>query len=133
MTRGSRRHPPLSLAVRSDHADCVNVLLHVTNREHSGEDGINVLHSAARNGNNDIVRLLAEAGRDVNVKDTSGAAPLFYAAGDGWVSAARKLLALGADPWVKDKDGKTANDYAGQRGNAEAWRKLRVAIGQTDH
>src|SRR5689334_7763490 len=45
--------------------------------------GMTALMFASWKGNNDIVRLLVQAGADINAKSNSGATPLMYAAMSG--------------------------------------------------
>jgi ankyrin repeat protein len=57
------------------------------------EDGCTPLYMAAKRGHEEVVRLLLDAGADVNKATTdSGWTPLFVAAHSGHVSVMRQLL-----------------------------------------
>ncbi|WP_214855054.1 ankyrin repeat domain-containing protein [Exiguobacterium sp. s166] len=62
----------------------------------SGE-GHTPLHYAAQEGKIKKIRMLAEAGADVNRMERNGFAPLHLAVGEGHVKAIQALLAAGAD------------------------------------
>jgi ankyrin repeat protein len=76
----------------------------------AGAGGATALHAAAGSGSVEVVRLLIEAGADLEVRDRTGdATPLSWAvvgsrAGLGhnpdpdWVGTVRTLLDAGADP-----------------------------------
>jgi ankyrin repeat protein len=55
------------------------------------------LHVAARYGNPNIMECLLKAGANVNVQDSDGATPLFWAAAKGKTEAAIHLIENGAD------------------------------------
>lgn len=67
-------------------------------------------------GELEIVRLLVEAGADVNVRNAYGNPPLWVAMtalGGDPPGVVRLLLEHGADPGIKNNAGKCARDYAG--------------------
>ena len=57
-----------------------------------------------------ILRMLIEAGADLNAKDDSGETALMYAAYYDDPEAVEVLLKAGAETDIKDEDGKTAYD-----------------------
>lgn len=60
------------------------------------------LHAAAAQGSVDDIRWLAQAGADLNARDSNGRAPLHVAAFQGHSAAARALIAAGANPGLLD-------------------------------
>ena len=58
------------------------------------------------------MKVLVEAGGDVEAKDEDGETPLHWAAAEGHVYVIRALVAAGADVEAKNKDGKTPRDLA---------------------
>ncbi|PKA56029.1 putative signal recognition particle 43 kDa protein, chloroplastic [Apostasia shenzhenica] len=77
-------------------------------------DGRTALHFAAGMGSEEAVRVLAEAGADVNrlEKAGGGLTPLHLAAGYARPGAVRALLEAGADPAAEDKRDRTAMELA---------------------
>jgi len=67
----------------------------------SGE-GHTPLHYAAQEGKTKKIRMLVEAGADVNRMEMNGFAPLHLAAGEGHVKAVQALLAAGADMEIEN-------------------------------
>jgi ankyrin repeat protein len=61
-------------------------------------DGDTPLHIASFEGNRHAVRLLVEAGADVNAKGDLSTSPLYYAVSGHHVQVAELLLQYGADP-----------------------------------
>ena len=93
-----------------------------------------LIHAARYNMNNqavkEIIKILVNAGEDVNVKDGSGRTPVFCAAEVGSPEAVLALLDLGADAKILDTYGRRALDVAEIRKefrNTDALRKLREA------
>ena len=74
----------------------------------------------------DGVRLLVEAGADVNARQHGGYAPLHSAASRGDVALIDLLLDRGADPNAAADDGKRPIDFARERGHAQAAEHLRA-------
>ena len=66
---------------------------------------LTALHWAAYKGRTDIVRILLDAGAEMNVKDAVGYTPLHYAAYHGYTGVVRILLDAGADPAVVSRFG----------------------------
>jgi len=95
-------------------------------REETNRNGWQLVHIAAANGLNKIVKWLVENGADINCKDPVGNTPLLLAFDldiDGAIQDGKKidfsnsleLISLGADKNVKTNDGRTlqstAEDY----------------------
>ena len=91
------------------------------------DDGATPLHWAARAGTPETIRLLLEAGAQIDAlqgyETTDGEAPLHTAA---WANfkAVTVLLNAGADIGVRDKHGATPLHYASLNGNLEAQEAL---------
>jgi ankyrin repeat protein len=65
------------------------------------DKGDTPLYKAASRGNVDCIKLLCDAGADVNVKNQSGVMPLHVAAIRRHTEAVKLLLHYGADPYQK--------------------------------
>lgn len=86
------------------------------------------LHAAvALSRNLDTIRLLLDAGAQVNAAQAGGFAPLHSAASAGSREAADLLLQRGANPAQADHHGKPPADYARLRGHLELAARLDAA------
>ena len=65
-------------------------------------------------------------GIDVNIQDSAGRTPLFYAANKGRLNTVKTLIASGADVRIEDKSGQRARYYAA---NEEIQKTLDDAVG----
>lgn len=72
------------------------------------------------------VKLLLQAGADVNNRQVSGATPLHTAAHMGDTATVEELLAHGADAGLRSDDGTSAADYARVGGHEELAKRLEV-------
>ncbi|RPI77523.1 MAG: ankyrin repeat domain-containing protein, partial [Desulfobacteraceae bacterium] len=70
------------------------------------------LHTAVWNSRVECVRVLIEAGADLNAQACNQKTGLHYAAEEGKVPIAEMLLKAKADPNLKDSQGKTPLDWA---------------------
>ena len=70
------------------------------------------------------VRLLLEAGADVNSRQVNGNTPLHTAAHSGDSFTVAALLTYGADVGLRSDDGKSAADYAREGGHLDLARRL---------
>lgn len=78
-------------------------------------DGRSALHFVCGLGSESCIRILAEAGADIDRKDKSGGGgltPIHMAAGYAQPNAVKALLELGADPEAVDIRGRMAIDLA---------------------
>ena len=83
------------------------------------------LQSAACNKNTECVRLLIDAGADVDARDCNQRTALHCGAEDGNIEIIALLLKAGADPNIKDNQGKTPLDWALWNNHPEAAALLR--------
>lgn len=111
----------LRLAARSGDAEEVRAILdQISGSEAlsallSSSDNISgnrALHYCSANGHMDVLRLLIEAGAELDYKNLSGSTALHYSAVNGHVECARALLEAKADPFAENKAGATALDEA---------------------
>jgi hypothetical protein len=75
--------------------------------------GDTALTLAAIKGSLDIIRLLLDAGADIDKKNSDGKTPLICAAVCGHVELVRFFSGKGAKRWLKDRSGFSAYDYLG--------------------
>lgn len=108
-------------------ADAVQLLVDagVDLEERVGLNQGTALHAACRSGHTVIVKLLIDAGANVNASDKTGATPLFHAAGSGHIGCIRALIDADADASIRDKQGYTALRVARQQGHHAAAGLLR--------
>lgn len=87
------------------------------------------LHHAARNGDTGIVRVLVDAGSDVNQPGIKGHTVLYCAGGHGHVETVRFLLDAGSDPDVRfTHDGKTLFEWLQQYPDDERLRQVAILL-----
>ena len=84
-----------------------------------GEQGDTLLHWAAFEGNEDMVRRLIAAGANPNARVAQGSTPLHLAAYRGQTSIAEFLIAHGAMVNVKTNAGITPLDWAQRNGHGD--------------
>ena len=82
------------------------------------------LHAAAFHGQIGCVKILVEAGVDVNLREEDGNTPLMSASSSGNVELVNWLLQHGADPTLKREYGVGALHCAAGSGNVELVRLL---------
>lgn len=114
---------PLGLASFFKRPDVVRELLDRgadPNRVARHEFAVAPIHSAVANGTSlAIVRMLVEAGAEVNVRQRHGWTPLHGAAMSGDADLVRYLLDRGADRAATNDQGKTAAAIARENGHGE--------------
>ena len=74
------------------------------------------MHTAAREGEVDVVKVLLAAGADVEAKDEDGRTALHRAARAGHGDIVKVLIEGGADVEAQEKDGRTPRDVAKHKG-----------------
>lgn len=82
------------------------------------------LLAAAAANHTKCIRVLLDAGADINVRNTKGSTPLMAAAFHGKLEALRQLLDAGADRHLRNKDNTNAEGFAKVRGSMEAVEML---------
>ncbi len=113
---------PLGLACYFGHYDVARYLvLKGADVNLPSKNGFNVypIHSAAAGNYTDIVKLLIEAGAEVNVKQQAGSTPLHAAAQYGNLDMLIVLLERGAEVNVRMEGGKLPADIAREKGFTE--------------
>ena len=100
----------LLATMRSEDLKCARVLLRAgANSDATDNQGFNALHFAAQYQNSrDIVKLLVEAGTNVNGRTVWGSTPLSLATFQNYAALAEALLDYGADINALDNDGDSA-------------------------
>jgi hypothetical protein len=109
-------------AARGASVDVLRILLsrgaHATTTD---KRGCSALHWAVAQpddtGQAACVRVLLDAGADINARDEGGTTPLMNAAWFGGMNAVRELLQRGADPQLRDDKDRNARDLASERGH----------------
>ena len=81
--------------------------------------GATALFLAAQAGNTEVVKLLVDAGTDVDIANENDATPLFIAAREGHLEVVRLLLEAGADPTASNKNAVTPQDIAFRKDHTE--------------
>lgn len=113
---------PLGMAAHFSQEDIVRLLLlHKADPNSSSQNGYNVfpIHAALSAGNNTIVKMLIEAGAEVNVAQSSRITPLHIAAQQGNIDIIILLLENGADIRSQTDMGQTPADLAFEKGFKE--------------
>ena len=94
----------------------------------TSEDGKDLseasLHTASKEGDTDVVKLLLERGADINSLGRSINSPLMAAASEGKADVVRLLIERGAKVDLRDREGWTALILASRYGHLEALRVL---------
>jgi ankyrin repeat protein len=109
------RVSPLLLAIETGNAEMVQDLLRA-GAEPRGPATLPALHSAAVQGDADVVYVLVEAGAELNrPAGEEGRTPLIYAAEEGFLDVVEVLMEAGADVDAADDQGDTAILAAARR------------------
>ncbi|KAL7935646.1 ankyrin repeat-containing domain protein [Trichoderma chlorosporum] len=120
---------PLSYAFCNGNNHIIDLLTKKKRRSDVQSDIDTLLYSAAREGHEEVVRLLLKTGRaNMTTKDPNGWTPLIISAEKGHEAVAKLLLKAGADVNAHDHRGSTALKWASSRGH-EAVMKLLLEAG----
>ncbi|KAJ3652448.1 hypothetical protein Zmor_018410 [Zophobas morio] len=111
---------PLHLACQNGHMKIVKELL--TNDQMAAVDRwkLTPLHRAALKGRKKVVKVLVEAGADINCCSTDGGTPLHSAARGGHIDVLEYLISQKASVKAKNAKSKTCLHVAVQRGCTDA-------------
>jgi ankyrin repeat protein len=113
---------PLHLAAHYGHAAIVELLLHnnaPVDLRSTNEMANTALHAALAGKRNDVVKILLDAGADVNASQHGGWTPLHSAAANGDRAVIDLLFAHGADAALANDAGVTPAVFARERGHAD--------------
>ncbi|XP_059902884.1 ankyrin repeat and SOCS box protein 3-like isoform X1 [Gadus macrocephalus] len=125
--RSDRGLTPLHEAARAGETGCVREVLsmaaasgvfieYVNTRATNGQTAV---FMAAAEGHTDIVKLLATAGANINVKDASGLTPLLAAVSNDKPATAMALIRKGRAVHVTDVSGQSCLHLASAQGSSE--------------
>ena len=103
---GATRSPELVTLLLQNHA---SIEMECRDFNH-----VRPIHSAVFGRKLACVKLIVEAGADVNAVQEGNFTPMDESAGNGDLEIIKYLIAHGAKPDIKSKEGKTAKDYAGK-------------------
>ena len=87
-------------------------------------DDFTALHWACQEDFPDVVKVLIDAGADIEVKDDNGCSPLLLASKDGSLATVRMLVKAGADVSGTDNERETCLTLAAYFGHTETVRHL---------
>ena len=109
----------LHLAAYFGHSEIARLLIAkgaAVNQAAENPSRVAPLHSAVAGRSIEVVRMLVEAGADLNARQKGGYTPLMGAAANGQPVLVDYLLASGANPDARSDDGKSARDLAIEKG-----------------
>ncbi|XP_049855291.1 ankyrin repeat domain-containing protein 50-like [Schistocerca gregaria] len=95
-------------------------------------EGTTPLHVAATNRRGAVVRVLVDAGADIDCKTGNGRTPLHAAASVGAADTVRILLKYGAHLRETDRDGKTAMQLATENGHLHIAKTMEIHGGNVN-
>jgi len=113
-TKDKKGIPLVCIAARNGHLNTLNLLLRSGAQVNliAEDRGSNALFDAALIRNKDIVKILIEAGADVNIQSKDGQTALIVVVGAGDEGIVEILVKAGADLDIKDALGVSARKYA---------------------
>lgn len=132
---GNYDDSPLAWAYETGKQGIIDLLLERGPYLESGyeyENGLCLMHHAARRGHVGLVKLLVQRGFDPGPISWNGSTPFLFAAKEGKVVVAKLLLATDkVNPDSKYAGGRTALSYASERGHEDIV-KLLLSIDEVD-
>ena len=116
----------LTLAAWNGHTEIVRYLVDLPEGDvnHAYGFAATALHCAARQKHPDVVKVLIDAGADIEAQDNDGYSPLFLPSISGGVDTVKVLLRAGADVRATDTTGNTCLMFAAHHGHIETVRTL---------
>lgn len=120
---------PLGIAAHFSKEDIVRLLLaYHADPNICSQNGYNSypLHAALNNNDDEISKMLIEAGAEVNIVQNGRVSPLHLAAQHGNIELIIALLEQGADVAATTEFGLTASDLAAEKGFHEIAEILRI-------
>ena len=123
---------PLHLSVFFGHAGVAQLLVDRdadVNAEADNSSQVQPLHSAAAGRSAECVRILLDAGADVDARQAGGYTALMEAALQGNAEMVRALLDAGADPTLSDEEGRNSIEFARAEGHSDVAELLDAAAG----
>jgi ankyrin repeat protein len=120
-TRDKKGIPLLGLSARNERLNILKLLLRSGAQVNliAEDRGSTALLDSAIERNKEMVKILIEAGADVNIQSKDGQTALVVVAGAGDEELAEMLVKAGADPDIKDALGVSARKYAAIFGNSK--------------
>jgi uncharacterized protein len=120
-TKDKKGIPLLGLCARNEQLSILKLLLRSNAQVDliSGDRGSTALLDSAVARNKDMMKILIEAGANVNVQSKDGQTALVIVVGAGDEEIAEMLVKAGADPDIKDALGVSARKYATIFGNSK--------------
>ena len=116
----------LTLAAYFGHTETVRYLVGLPEVDvnHSEEDNFTALHFAAQENHPEVVKVLIDAGADIEVKGVNEESPVLLASQEGALDVVKVLVKAGAEVCVTDNDGDTCLMHAVRFGHTETARAL---------
>lgn len=115
---------PIRMAASEGHAQILQLLIDKGGKLSTITEGQPPLHSAAEEGQLDVVKMLLGMDADLSQQDENGRTALMYAAEEGQTSVVQLLVEKGAKVNQQDKNGRTALSYAAGERQTEVVRFL---------
>lgn len=125
---------PISKAAQLGHEGIVQLVLHAKARDSKIQDEQrqSALRMASANGHRKVVRLLLEAGADINASNWEKRTALLLAAENGQISIARLLLNRGAREDISDNKGRSPIFAATEKGLDLMVQAILLSTGKPD-
>jgi len=118
-TKDKKGIPLICIAARNGHINTLNLLIRSGAQVNliAEDRGSNAVFDGALERSKDVVKILIEAGADLNIQSKDGQTALIVVVGAGDEEIVEILAKAGADPDIKDALGVSARKYATIFGN----------------